>query len=269
MTVEVIKKPTAQSQESNNRGTRFPTYDLTSCIEVPRALYTKGGGKAAPDAMASYLGYKGTNNGAYLSKIGAARLFGLIEKAGHNFVPTNLAHQILSPVYPYEAKKALVDAFMNVELFKKVYDDFLGRELPPAIGMQNALRTQYGIAPNRVEDAYESLMSSAETAGFFETKAGKKTHLIKPNIQSSPPAGEPPATNPQNSTSDSGLEDKLTTPIIPPANAGLPSANMGDVKAKYLAALIKLFEEKCAKGDLDESLMQRIERLLGESGGKI
>lgn len=44
-----------------------------------------------------------------------------------------------------------------------------------------------------------------------------------------------------------------------------PSMNLGmaDVKAKYVTTLIALFEEKASKGEVDEKLMERIERLLG------
>jgi hypothetical protein len=38
---------------------------------------------------------------------------------------------------------------------------------------------------------------------------------------------------------------------------------MDEIKAKWLSALIKLWEDKAAKGDVDEKLMERIERLMG------
>ena len=47
---------------------------------------------------------------------------------------------------------------------------------------------------------------------------------------------------------------------------GRQSFNAGaldGVKAQYLSTLIKLFEDKAAKGEMDEKLMERIERLMG------
>lgn len=272
MSVEQVSKKDSPVKVASTQGTRFPPYDLSACLEVPRVLYVKGGGKATPDQMAAYLGYKGTNNGAYLTKIGAARLFGLIAKVGHVFEPTPLAHQILSPVYAHDAKKALVDAFMNVELFRKIYEEFRGRELPPEIGMKNALRNIYGVSPNRVSEAYRALMDSAETAGFFETKSGAKTHLILPLVQPTPSVPMTP-TNPvgegslDGSGGDEGGGGGAGGGGMPPQKPPSPAASIGDVKAKYLSALITLFEEKSAKGELDEKLMERIERLLGEPGG--
>src|SRR6185369_9991290 len=112
-------------------------------------------------------------------------------KNGNLFVPTPLAYRILSPVYPHEAKQALVEAFLNADLFKRVYEDFKGRELPPEFGLKNALRNQYGVVPARVDLAYRTLIDSADAAGFFATKAGARTHLILPTIHVTP---TPPPT---------------------------------------------------------------------------
>lgn len=271
MPVEQLTPKVAAATAS--AGTRFPGYDLTTCIDVARSIHAKGGGQATPEALASYLGYKGTNNGAYLTKVAAARYFALISKAGPVFVPTGLAHQILSPVYPQDAQKALIDAFMSVDLFRKVYEDFKGRELPPETGMLNALRNQYGVAPARAKDAYRTLMDSADTAGFFSTKAGARTHLIMPWVQPATAGGgqgqKPPAEDgDQGEVSGNGGGF-----VGDGSNGGGDSGNqaqqkpfsVADVKAKYLSALIELFETKSKNGELDEKLMERIERLLGES----
>jgi len=47
----------------------------------------------------------------------------------------------------------------------------------------------------------------------------------------------------------------------PPANT--QANGLGNAREKYLTTLIKLFEEKAANGEMDEKLMERIERLLG------
>jgi hypothetical protein len=254
------------------RGTRFPGFDLTSAVDVPRRVHTKGGGQATPDQLAAHLGYKGTNNGAYLTKVAAAVSFGVLHRVGPVYQPTQLAYSILSPTYQHDQKKALVDAFLNVPLFKQIYEDFKGKELPPEFGMKNALRLTYKVAPNRVNDAYRILMDSAETAGFFETKNGARTHLIMPLIQAVPGAaggGAPVNEKPGDDLGggnggnggggnggDGGDENRIKNP--PPL-----TQSMADVKAKYLSTLIKLFEDKAVNGDVDEKLMERIERLMG------
>lgn len=273
MAVEQL--PVQQPATSQSRSElSFPKYSLADSIEVPKAIYVQGGGACTLEHLATYLGYKGTNNGAFASKLGAARAFGLVQKSGHLFQATPLAHSILSPTYPHEAKKALVEAFFNPELFRRVHDDFKGRELPPEFGMKNAMRNQYGILTSRVDLAYRVLMDSAETAGFFSTRAGAKTHLIEPMIHvgASTHVNQTPApVDPVNGFGGGGGDGPTQPPQAPNQNPnlGLSTASSGsqnkslsEVKAQYLSTLIKLFETKSASGELDEKLMERIERLL-------
>ena len=56
---------------------RSVRYDLAAAIEVAR-LADSAGGTIAPDLLAPALGYSGTNNGAYLSRVAGARLFGVV-----------------------------------------------------------------------------------------------------------------------------------------------------------------------------------------------
>ncbi len=238
---------------------RFPSYDLTDSLEAVRQIQVRGGGSASPDALASFLGYKNTNNGSYLARVGATRLFGLVGKDGPNFVLTELAHTVISPVYPADAKKGLVAAFFNVDLFKRVYEDHKGRHLPPEEGMKNALRNTYKVTPGRVDLAYRVLMTSADAAGMFETRNGAPTHLIIPTIAAPAPEDNPPAGGVGVGQRD-GRGGKGGG--APPLHGGV-SQGLEEVKARYLETLIKLFEAKAEQGDIDDKLMERIERLLG------
>src|ERR1019366_7982065 len=55
-------------------GSRFRSvrYDLAASLEVAR-MAGSAGGSIAPDLLAPALGYSGTNNGAYLSRVAKAR----------------------------------------------------------------------------------------------------------------------------------------------------------------------------------------------------
>lgn len=275
MAVEQLNPAAEQSAIRPRSEQRFPSYALADSVQVAKLIHESGGGAASPEHLSSYLGYKSTNNGAYLARVGAARAFGLVAKNGNLFVPAPLAHRILSPVYPHDAKQALVEAFLNVPLFKKIYEDFRGRELPPEFGMKNALRHQYGVVPGRLDVAYRMLMESAETACFFETRMGARTHLILPAIQQ-PAASGQAVTNSQRENTPrpgggSGSSDGPTDGASSESGAPhvhttkLPTvAQQGDVRDQYISALIRIFEAKSANNELDEKLMERIERLISE-----
>jgi hypothetical protein len=269
MPVENLQKDTPLVSIQARSETRFPAYSLLDALKVAEVIHKRAGGRATVEHITSYLGYRSANNGSYLGRMSAARSFGWIEKHGDQYAPSGLALLVLTPVYDVDAKKALVDAFLNVPLYKRIYDDFRNKELPPAFGMKNALRNVYGVLPTRVELAYKVLIDSAEQAGFFEVRGGARTHLIIPAFapgKAKPINAETSDSHPTsggNGGGDGGGDDPDRNENFVRRLREDSGANLGDVKAKYVSTLIKLFEEKSAKGDLDEKLMERIERLLG------
>jgi hypothetical protein len=258
MATEPLAKPAPQAKTRGQSATKFAVYSLADALGAAQAIHEKGGGRATSEQLAAYLGYKSAKNGAYLELLASARTYGLIASEGGQMVITPRAQSILMPVYRESARQAMVDAFLAVPLFERVYDEHRGRELPPKFGLMNLMRTHYGIVPGRIEKAYRSLMESAEQAGFFEVK-GSRTQLIIPNIQA--PRGAPPVDRPAGDESqragggngsDDGGDDH------PPA-----AKTQDELRNEYVSALIDVFREKGAKGDIDDALMSRIEKLLG------
>lgn len=238
-----------------------PRNSLADCVLVAQMIHERSGGAASLEELASHLDYSGTHNGAFKARIQAARNFGLVEKNGDKYVITQLAQSILMPHYDWMPKEALVQAFLNIELFKRVYEAYKGKQLPPDFGLKNALKTQFGVAPGHVERALSVLMSSADTAGFFNTRAGAKTHLIIPTFNkgsaSVPPKLEAEPELGGGDGGDSGNGD-VPKPLTPAATKLATTS----VKERYVNTLITLFEEKSKKGELDEQLMTRIEKIL-------
>lgn len=259
--VSQIETPSTAPQKRSD--VYFPSRDLADSLAVAKTLYGKGGGKATGDALAVYLGYKSTHNGAYLARIGAARGFGLIVKSGDTLALSARAQQILMPTYPEQAHQGLVEAFLSIELFKRVYEDFKGKELPPDFGMKNALRNTYKVVPTRIDLALKVLKDSAEDAGFF---AASKNHLIMPQLQVAPPVSSPQTSDlPDESEkdrsggggNDGGGGGSNNGPV-----QRKPETAMSAIKVRYIESLIQVFEEKAKQGDLDETLMSRIEKML-------
>jgi hypothetical protein len=260
--VTKIETDATSSATTQRSDVRFPARNLADSVAVAKSIYEKGGGKATADQLAAYLGYKSTNNGAYLARVGSARTFGLIAKSGDVFTLTARAQQVLMPTYPEQVRQGLVEAFLSVELFRRIFEDFKGKELPPEFGMKNALRNTYKVVPTRVDVALRVLMDSAEDAGFFSTR-GARTHLIMPQLQVAPPVNPPSVTEFHDDSEKNrgggggnggGGNDDL---ILRKGETSLSA-----VKARYIESLIQVFEEKAKQGDLDETLMSRIEKML-------
>ena len=162
---------------------RYPVYDLDSVVAMAMSIRDDGGGRADHPHLASYLNYSGTNNGAFLHRIAAARLFGLVEKSGKYLVLTPLANRILAPEHPGEDDlRARHQAFMNVPLYRQLYDRYQSGPLPPEAGLRNAFETHYGVPRARTQRAYRVFMGSADQAGLFRARGGARTHLVAPAI---------------------------------------------------------------------------------------
>lgn len=99
---------------------RSVRYDLAAAVEVAR-LVDSAGGTVAADILAPALGYSGTNNGAYLTRVANARLFGVITGRGSRFETTERGRRILAGREP-DASVARQEAFFAVPLFRAVAD---------------------------------------------------------------------------------------------------------------------------------------------------
>ncbi len=165
-------------------GTAYPYFDLQDSIEVAKAIHEKGGGTCGRDMVAAALGYSTIKSGAFLSRIYAAKQFGLIQIQGDILSTTDRATQVLHPVMPNDAIAARAEAFLAVALFRKVYEKYKGRALPPEVGLKNLLKTEYKIVEDRIQPALRVMLASAEQAGFF--MAGGKERMIAPSGAAQP-----------------------------------------------------------------------------------
>ena len=177
-----VKKPASQAGKPKPRSeTASPYYDLEKSIEVIAIIQNQAGGTCDRAHLAPLLKYSGVKNGGFLSRVSAAKMFGLIEENNERLTLTDRAKTILAPVVPADAERAKVDAFMSIDLYKRVYEQFKGQPLPAEVGMKNLLGTQYGIVADRVIPALRVMMDSADTAGFFRL-TGNRARMTAPLI---------------------------------------------------------------------------------------
>lgn len=247
-----ISAPTPAPVRSN---LKFPVYALADSVVAAKAIHEKGGGSATHDHLAAFLGYKGAKNGAFVNRVASAKLFGLIEGPPSRLVITGRAQKILMPINAGDHRQALVDAFMSVPLYAAIYRENQGKDLPPEFGMKNALRTMFGVVPGRIAEAYRAFMASADTAGFFEVR-GSKTQLIMPMVLNLPPTAPPEGETEQSPVKGGGGDD---------GNDGRPPTvkTQEELRNEYVSALIDVFREQGATGEINDALMTRIEKLLG------
>jgi len=71
-----------------------------------------------------------------------------------------------------------ITAFLNVELFSAMYEQFKGNALPPPPAIERQVE-QLGVSPKQKERARQTFMKSAQYAGFIDASSGR---FVKPGI---------------------------------------------------------------------------------------
>jgi hypothetical protein len=146
----------------------FPYADLDEGVSIVRIIHQSGGVPMARDQIAARMDQKATS-GAFITKISAARMFGLVDvlPGAGKIQVTALGHEVIAPDEGRQ-RDAKAQAFLNVELYRKLYDEFRNRHLPPRPhGLEQAL-VAMGVAVKQRTNARYAFDRSAKQAGFFE-----------------------------------------------------------------------------------------------------
>jgi hypothetical protein len=127
----------------------FPRRTLEQALRVPHALKDYNGGNAwPPDQVAEALGIgKMGANFFYISA--ASRDHGLTtgSRDTAQIGLTELGRRAVYPESPGDEKGALLNAFLLVEVYRRVLEHFGGNNLPERKFLENTLQNQFGIAP--------------------------------------------------------------------------------------------------------------------------
>jgi hypothetical protein len=165
---------------------RYPAYDLEQSLEVARKIADRGAGATlSQPELAAFLNYKSVNNGAFITRLAAARLFGFIDGQKDGYRATNLAEAIIHAEYPETAAQARLDAFRAVPLFAAYLEAFRGRPLPDEQGAINALVARFGVPQKEAKSILGRLMASADQAGLFSV--GGSDRMIEPTLRATAP----------------------------------------------------------------------------------
>ncbi len=174
----------ANADKTQERSTiDFAYVDLDNAIEVVKGVHNAGGTACDSDQLAAQLGME-AKGGGFRSRIGGAQVYKLITyERGGRVLLTDLGRQLIDPDTERQAR---MNAFLAVDLYAKVYEEFKGGPLPPHAALERALETM-GVGAKVKDRARQVMLRSAKQAGFFEHAADR---LIKPSIKNETGAGD-------------------------------------------------------------------------------
>ena len=167
------ESPTDDAAPRERSSIRFPYGDLDDAIEIARTIHDRHGTSCTNDQLAADLKTT-TSSSSFRTRLASAATFGVIENVrGGTVVLTRLGSRIADP---QSAPAARVESFLQVPLYKRVYEAFRGQKLPGDGGLETEI-VRFGVAPKQSARARQVLLRSAETAGFF---ASGRDRLVEP-----------------------------------------------------------------------------------------
>lgn len=155
----------------------FPYLDLESAIEVAQSIHQVGGSSCGMDQLAAHLNQAATGGG-FRMKVMTAKTFGLVTYGQGTVTLTDLGRRLNDP---QQEKAAKADAFLKVELYSKIYEQFKNGTLPPADALDSEI-VKMGVAPKQKSKARQAFQRSANTAGYFWSGTNR---LVRPAIKGS------------------------------------------------------------------------------------
>ena len=179
-------RPRREKRAKEQSTIAFPYNDLDSAISIARAILDGGGGAVTREQLAGAM-RQSVRSGAFILKVSAARQFGLIDINQGKVALTDLGFNALDK-NEGRSRAARAAAFLSVALFKRIYEDFRGRQLPPRPhGLEQTI-VQYGVAPKQKSAARLAFEKSAKQAGFSTVDPDR---LIEPILAPASGPAEP------------------------------------------------------------------------------
>jgi hypothetical protein len=219
---ENLAKPDEQKRRTRARGAiEFPYSDLEAAVDLCQTIQARAGTSCDVVQLASWMN-QSASGGTFRTRLGAARMFGLTE--------THQGKVSLTPagraaVDDTNGPAARADAFLSVQLFRAMYEQYQGYALPPPAAIERQME-QLGVPPKQKLRARQTFMKSAIYAGYVDQQTGR---FIRPaNVAPPPPSADSHTKKRQNGSGGdgSGLDlDPLLMALlrmIPPTEEGWP-----------------------------------------------
>lgn len=141
----------------------FPYSDLERAVELATVLLREGGQAKIEQTQLAVAMDQSATGGTFRGRLGAARMFGLIETEQGKVGLTPLGLKITDE---QTAAAAGAEAFLNIPLYSAMFERYQGYALPPAAAIERQIET-LGVPTKQKERARQAFSASAQYAGYI------------------------------------------------------------------------------------------------------
>jgi len=165
----------------------FPRYSIEESKEVLEVIRDKNAGNPWPPSdVASALGMGKGDNFFYITA--SSRDYGLTigTRESAKIEIADIGKQFGYPKSPEEEYESALKAFLNVDLFKKVYEYYQGENLPEIKYLKNTLKTEFGVDESLQDDFYNLYQKNLKFINRVQEKTGAvPDSSVSSNVSSS------------------------------------------------------------------------------------
>jgi hypothetical protein len=166
---EMVENAAVEEQDQPDAGGErerstipFPYADLDNAIRIAKGIREVGGVSSQWEQLAAKLDVA-VKGGAFRLMAAAAKVFGLVTYSKGGAQITSLGQRICDS---RQEKAARAEAFLNVPLYKAIYERYKSSTIPPQAGLE-ADMVALGVSKKVVDKARQVFQRSAQQAGFF------------------------------------------------------------------------------------------------------
>lgn len=204
----------------------FPKHTLQEALSVAQALEDKNSGNPLPPADIAIALKKSPGSSDFRILLSSSIKYGLTA-GSYNQARVSLeelGRDIVEPKSPEAKSRALVQAALRCDLFRKIYDAYKGKKLPDTQFFDNALIRDFSVAKLQVHKCAQIFFANVEFVGLVkQATTGKwlsaEAHATLTAAPSTPAKAETPA---QEKAETPGAEMTTETPPQPPSNLASP-----------------------------------------------
>lgn len=164
----------------------FPYSDLERAVELVAVLLREGGQAKIDQTQLAVAMDQSATGGTFRGRLGAARMFGLVETEQGRAGLTALGLQMTDE---QSAPAARAEAFLNIPLYKAMFDRYQGYALPPAAAIERQMES-LGVPPKQKERARQAFSASAQYAGYIASNGRFSKPTLAARVKEDQPADE-------------------------------------------------------------------------------
>ena len=231
------------------RSVAYPSYSIPACIELVTKIdktfsdvvYTNR------ESISKELGLSG---GALLMNLSSCVQYNLLElKQNEGYKPTAIFKKIKRPLPDENIRDAYIVCFRDPELYKKLINDFSGKQLPQEGGLANILDRKYGVVGNASSIAAKIFLRNVNFIGLLDEGNILNLENVAALDSSSLDDVIPPANN-------GAVVDQKHPLSLPPSSTDNSSVEIPVfLKGKRLAKIV-------LPGDFDDEDVAKVAKVI-------